>query len=78
MTKPKNHHALLRQWKMLQLLPSRYPKDAATIREELESEGFNVDLRTVQRDLKELMEVFPVSAKIWGQHEDIEGHCIQI
>lgn len=63
MTKPKKYYALLRQWKMLQLLPSRHPKDAATIREELESEGFNVDLRTVQRDLKELMEVFPVTAK---------------
>lgn len=63
MTKPKKYYALLRQWKMLQLLPSRHPKDAATIREELENEGFNVDLRTVQRDLKELMEVFPVTAK---------------
>ena len=63
MTKPKKYYALLRQWKMLQLLPSRHPKDATTIREELESEGFNVDLRTVQRDLKELMEVFPVTAK---------------
>lgn len=63
MTKTKKFHALLRQWKMLQLLPSRYPKDAATIREELESEGFKVDLRTVQRDLKELTEVFPLTAK---------------
>ena len=63
MTKTKKFHALLRQWKMLQLLPSKYPKDAATIREELEDEGFKVDLRTVQRDLKELTEVFPVTAK---------------
>jgi predicted DNA-binding transcriptional regulator YafY len=63
MNKTKKFHALLRQWKMLQLLPSKYPKDAATIREELENEGFKVDLRTVQRDLKELTEVFPVTAK---------------
>lgn len=63
MTKPKKYYVLLRQWKMLQLLSPRSPKDATTIREELESEGFNVDLRTVQRDLKELMEVFPVAAK---------------
>lgn len=63
MAKQKKFYALLRQWKMLQLLPYRCPKDAATIREELENEGFNVDLRTVQRDLKELMEVFPVTAK---------------
>lgn len=63
MTKSKKYFALLRQWKMLQLLPSRHPKDASTIREELANEGFNVDLRTVQRDLKELMEVFPITAK---------------
>ena len=63
MTKSKKYYALLRQWKMLQLLPTRRAKDAATLREELENEGFAVDLRTVQRDLKELMEVFPVTAK---------------
>jgi predicted DNA-binding transcriptional regulator YafY len=63
MTKSKKHYALLRQWKMLQLLPSRTPVDAATLREQLENEGFIVDLRTVQRDLKELMEVFPLTAK---------------
>ena len=63
MTKSKKHYALLRQWKMLQLLPSRYPKDAKTLRDELEVEGFKVDLRTVQRDLKELAEVFPLTAK---------------
>lgn len=63
MTKQKKYYALLRQWKMLQLLPSRQPKDAATLRDELENEGFSVDLRTVQRDLKELMEIFPVTAK---------------
>ena len=58
----KKHYVLLRQWKMLQLLPSRFPKDAATIRDELEAEGFKVDLRTVQRDLKELTELFPITA----------------
>lgn len=63
MAKTKKNYSLLRQWKMLQLLPSKWPKDAATLRDELEDEGFSVDLRTVQRDLKELMEVFPVTAK---------------
>ncbi len=63
MVKAKKHYALLRQWKMLQLLPSKWPKDAATLRDELEEAGFNVDLRTVQRDLRELMEVFPITAK---------------
>jgi hypothetical protein len=37
MTKTKKFHALLRQWKMLQLLPSKYPKDAAIIREDLKT-----------------------------------------
>ena len=58
----KKFYTLLRQWKMLQLLPPKFPKDAATIREELENEGFTVDLRTVQRDLRELNELFPITA----------------
>ena len=62
MNKGKKSYTLLRQWKMLQLLPSRYPKDAATLRDELEHAGFKVDVRTVQRDLRELSEVFPLVA----------------
>ncbi len=63
MSKSKKYYALLRQWKMLQLLPVKVPKSAVQIRDELEREGFQVDLRTVQRDLKELMEVFPLTAR---------------
>ncbi len=63
MAKSKKHYVLLRQWKMLQLLPAKVPKSAIQIRDELEREGFDVDLRTVQRDLKELKEVFPLIAR---------------
>ncbi|GAB6081911.1 WYL domain-containing protein [Desulfuromonas carbonis] len=68
---------------MLQLLETRQPKDAALIRERLEAEGFKVDLRTVQRDLRELCELFPITfdnskpiAWRWDRHAmsfDIPG-----
>ncbi len=83
MKKQKKFYTLLRQWKMLQLLPARHPKDAAALRDELEDEGFKVDLRTVQRDLKELYEVFPITSVMgkpiawrWDKHAmafDIPG-----
>lgn len=57
----KKFHTLLRQWKMLQLLETRTPKDATLIRDRLEEEGFKIDLRTVQRDLRELCELFPIT-----------------
>jgi predicted DNA-binding transcriptional regulator YafY len=75
MNKQKKFYTLLRQWKMLQLLPTRHPKDAAALRDELEDQGFKVDLRTVQRDLKELNEVFPITSVMgkpiawrWDKH----------
>ena len=46
---------------MLQLLETRLPKDAGKIRDLLEDEGFKIDLRTVQRDLRELCELFPIT-----------------
>jgi len=56
-----NQHTLLRQWHMLRLIP-RHPR-AITVREicsYLEREEFAVSIRTVQRDLNELSEVFPL------------------
>lgn len=52
---------LLRQWQMLRAIP-RYPaKTAATaLRERLENAGFAVTIRTIQRDLHELADVFPL------------------
>ena len=54
---------LHRQWTMLQSIP-RYPrKIAATdLRQVLSTEGFDIDLRSVQRDLKKLSIPFPLVA----------------
>jgi predicted DNA-binding transcriptional regulator YafY len=52
---------LPRQWKLLQLLPSRGPgKTAETLQQLLDHDGFPVNLRTVQRDLLVLKVVFPI------------------
>jgi predicted DNA-binding transcriptional regulator YafY len=52
---------LLRQLAMLRKLP-RYPRKIATIalKESLLAEGFEIDLRTIQRDLNKLSEVLPL------------------
>ncbi len=52
---------LLRQWAMLRHMPREPRKiDAATLQHCLREEGFRVDLRSVQRDLKKLSRVFPL------------------
>ncbi|CAG0943278.1 hypothetical protein BROC_02218 [Candidatus Brocadiaceae bacterium] len=67
---PKNslRSTLLRQWEMMQLLTiarseskseGRWVK-ASEITEQLHDIGYRVSQRTVQRDLKELAEVFPI------------------
>lgn len=58
-----NHLALLRQWHMLRLIP-RYPAKvtAKQIKGRLASADFEVTERTIQRDLQELSEVFPLIA----------------
>jgi len=53
---------LLRQWEMLRLLP-KAPSPQITakqLRERLEQAGYEINERTVQRDLKALAEVFPI------------------
>lgn len=52
---------LLRQWRMLQLVP-RYPRriSAPDVTRTLADEGFPIDLRTVQRDLQNLSAFFPL------------------
>jgi len=59
--KDKNH-VLLRQWVMLKKISKRPKKSAQQILELLQDEGFDVDLRTVQRDLKQIYEgnIFPL------------------
>lgn len=58
----KNQDSLVRQWHMLRQIP-RYPQKIAVrgIQERLKSLGFDVTARTLQRDLIELSEVFPLT-----------------
>lgn len=58
---PTNQDTLIRQWHMLRLVP-RYPQKATVqhIRSALQSQGFEVTERTIQRDLNELSSVFPL------------------
>lgn len=52
---------LLRQWHMLRAIP-RQPRKVAVseIKDSLATDGFEVSARTIQRDLIELSEVFPL------------------
>lgn len=58
---PKNQDALFRQWHMLRLVP-RYPHKITVkgIRRALEDEGFEITERSIQRDLNELSDSFPL------------------
>ncbi|TYO99672.1 putative DNA-binding transcriptional regulator YafY [Geothermobacter ehrlichii] len=56
------NQVLLRQWQMLKHVPRRGRRTAQEIHQMLREDGFDVDLRTVQRDLKQLWEgnIFPL------------------
>lgn len=58
--KQQSTSALRRQWALVRKIP-RHPlkKTAAQIASELEAEGFEVEKRTVERDLVALSEIFP-------------------
>lgn len=72
-----NQHTLLRQWHMLHMIP-RAPRKITVqeIRDRLSTEEFVVTERTVQRDLQELLQVFPLVVDDrdkpfgWGWHHD--------
>ena len=72
-----NQHTLLRQWHMLHMIP-RTPRKITVqeIRDRLAIEEFVVTERTVQRDLQELLQVFPLVVDDrdkpfgWGWHHD--------
>lgn len=61
--KPGMKSTLLRQWKMLRMIP-RLPRKIGTadLMQKLEDADFNVDLRTIQRDLNQLSEVLPLTS----------------
>ena len=52
---------IARQWEVLKLLPSRAPGHTVKeITQRLESEGFSISKRSVERDLVELSRIFPI------------------
>ena len=58
-----NQQSLLRQWHMLRMVPRAPQKvSARELCERLCAAGFAVVKRTVERDLKELSDVFPIVA----------------
>jgi len=92
MAKNDKKSTLLRQWDMLKLLPSGRTGDphsgrwskASEIRDKLNEAGYRVSVRTVQRDLLQLSEVFPIELNdknprdygwrwIKGAHLDLPG-----
>ena len=61
MSSAKSHVTLSRQWELLNLLPTRGEgKTALQLKEMLDSQGFSVTKRTVERDLNDLSMVFPI------------------
>lgn len=76
----KTNQAIARQWELLKLLPSRPPgKSSRELAEVLEQEGFKVTKRTVERDLNELMILFPLvcndKGTPYGWHWLENAHC---
>jgi predicted DNA-binding transcriptional regulator YafY len=52
-------HTLIRQWALLQLLPTRGPgKTAKELTDALNNDGYNISKRQVERDLLELYDAF--------------------
>ncbi len=63
MPKQSNHKSLTRQWQMLQFIPHHGAGlSAAELRDRLDDIGFVVTKRTVERDLRDLSDVFEVEA----------------
>ncbi len=60
----RNTHSAVRMLRMLQRIPrnsqdSRGRISASALRQQLVAEGFDVSLRTVQRNLQQLQSAFP-------------------
>lgn len=57
----KDKETLLRQWHMLQVIP-RHPFKISTnqLLDKLNGQGYDIDIRSVQRDLKSLSAIFPL------------------
>jgi predicted DNA-binding transcriptional regulator YafY len=60
----KVHNSLARQWELLSRLPPKGPgKTATELTQELNEAGFKVSKRTVERDLGDLLEAFPLNCR---------------
>ena len=62
--KKKNdgNQTLSRQWEILKLLPSRAPgKTAGELLQELQDRDFDAEVRTIQRDMTSLVQIFPIT-----------------
>ena len=56
----KNYDSLKRQWTLLNSMPHRIKRGTKHFQDVLQGAGFDVSLRTIQRDLKELSLHFPL------------------
>ncbi|WP_323581818.1 helix-turn-helix transcriptional regulator [Actimicrobium sp. CCI2.3] len=72
-----NQQTLLRQWHMLRLIPRAPAKvSVQDLQDRLGASGFDVHQRSIQRDLKELEQVFPLVIDArdkpygWSWHRD--------
>src|SRR5690554_2533787 len=62
MTRSKSVQSVLRYLMMLRHVPRQPHKvDAKTLQQRLSEQGINVSVRTIQRNLVELSEVFPLT-----------------
>lgn len=83
MQKQNQNDTQLRQWAMLKRIP-QHPRQitAKELTERLESEGFEVSKRTVERDLLSLSGIFPLIAKDcsrpygWSWSKDAEAFAL--
>lgn len=63
MPKNNNNNTLARQWEMLKMIPKKMPGiTASQLVSKLEYAGITVSKRTVERDLRDLSSIFPISA----------------
>ncbi len=64
----RSNDTLYRQWLLLKKIP-RFPSyiTITALHAHLENEGYQVDIRTVQRDLDKLAHTFPLNAKSQGR-----------
>lgn len=61
MGRNNNQSALLRQWELLKLIPSRGEgMTVSEITQTLNQEGYQINKRQVERDLNQLLEAFPL------------------